>query len=445
MTDSPEQNDVPADALATDENSHVDDFVALDAPAEGVPDVVADAEGLAAVIASVAAGTGPVAIDAERASGYRYGQDAYLVQLRREGSGTHLIDPVGCPDLSGLDTVLADVEWVLHAATQDIPCLAELGLHPRLLFDTELGARLAGLPRAGLSAVLEYYLGVTLAKEHSAVDWSTRPLPTPWLLYAALDVELLIPLRDRMERDLREQGKLDWAREEFAALTSFTGPKAKTDPWRRVSGATKLRTRRALGTLRAVWMARETIAQERDVSPGRIVPESTLLDLAARSPRSASALANPSPDKSHSRARRAQQGVRRYQTKWLAAISDAAALTDDELPPLRGESQGIPAPRSWADRNPEASERLLAAKPLMAQLSQQYDIPVENLVTPDVLRRMLWEPPEVINASTVAQALADLGARAWQCELVSPVVAHALTEPTDSHEFDETASHISHI
>ena len=425
MSDSSDFGSVPGESAAPGDSAH-EEYAALDAPRDGVPDVVADAGGLAEVIASIAGGRGPVAIDAERASGYRYGQDAYLVQLRREGSGSHLIDPVGCPDLSALDAVLADVEWVLHAATQDIPCLAELGLHPRLLFDTELGARLAGLPRAGLSSVLEYYLGVTLAKEHSAVDWSTRPLPTPWLLYAALDVELLIPLRDRMERDLREQGKLDWAREEFAALTSFTGPKIKTDPWRRVSGASKLRTRRALGTLQAVWMAREDIAKERDVSPGRVVPESTLLDLASRSPRDASALSNPHPDKSHSRARRTQQGVRRYQSQWLAAINDAAQMTDDELPALRAESPGVPPPRSWADRNPEAAERLLATKPLMAELAQVYDIPVENLVNPDTLRRVLWEPPQVADAEGVSQALTALGARAWQCELVSPVVAQAL-------------------
>lgn len=423
---------VPTEPTEPTESTATDDFVALDEPAEGVPEVLADAGGLARAIAAIAAGTGPVAIDAERASGYRYGQDAYLVQLRREGSGTHLIDPVGCPDLSELDAVLADVEWVLHAATQDIPCLAELGLHPRLLFDTELGARLAGLPRAGLSSVLEYYLGVTLAKEHSAVDWSTRPLPTPWLLYAALDVELLIPLRDRMERDLREQGKLDWAREEFAALTSFSGPKAKTDPWRRVGGATKLRSRRALGTLRAVWEMREEIAKERDVSPGRIVPESTVLDLAARAPREPSALANPRPDKSPSRARRAQQGVRRYQAQWLQAINAASELPEEELPPLRVQAHDIPPPRSWADRNPGAAERLAASKPLMAELSEQHDIPVENLLTPDILRRVLWDPPQVADAAGVSQALADAGARPWQCELVAPVVAQALSDASAS-------------
>ena len=156
----------------------------------------------------IAAGEGPVAIDAERASGYRYGQRAYLVQVRREGAGTWLIDPVGCPDLTPLDEAIGAAEWILHAATQDLACLAEVGLRPRQLFDTELAARILGLPRVGLAAVVEHYLGLSLAKEHSAVDWSTRPLPEPWLRYAALDVEVLDELRNLDGRRPRGPGQV---------------------------------------------------------------------------------------------------------------------------------------------------------------------------------------------------------------------------------------------
>src|SRR6478672_8897021 len=124
--------------------------VPLDEPADGVPVVVETERDLARAAEAVANGEGPVAIDAERASGYRYGQRAYLVQVRREGAGTWLIDPVACPDLSPIAEAVADVEWVLHAATQDLACLAEVGLRPSRLFDTELGARLVGLPRVGL-------------------------------------------------------------------------------------------------------------------------------------------------------------------------------------------------------------------------------------------------------------------------------------------------------
>ena len=170
-------------------------------------------------------GAVPVAIDAERASGYRYGQRAYLVQLRREGSGTWLIDPIACPDLAPVAEAIGDAEWVLHAATQDLPCLAEVGPAPDAAVRHRARRRgWSGLPRVGLAAVVEHYLGLSLAKEHSAVDWSTRPLPEPWLRYAALDVEVLVELRDAVAADLAEQGKLAWAHEEFDALHPVPGP-----------------------------------------------------------------------------------------------------------------------------------------------------------------------------------------------------------------------------
>lgn len=406
------------------------DYERLDTPADGVPAVVDTPEALARCIAALRAGHGPVAVDAERASGYRYGQRAYLVQLRREGSGTWLLDPIPFGDLSELDEVLAGAEWVLHAATQDIPCLAELGLHPRALFDTELGARLAGLPRVGLSAVLEYYLGVTLAKEHSAVDWSTRPLPEPWLRYAALDVELLVDLRDRMERDLQEQGKAQWAHEEFEALTTFVGPPGPDDPdaWRRTSGLHRLRRPRSLAALRELWLARDRIARERDVASGRVLPDATLVDLAHRMPRTAADLPSDRPERSHSRQRRAEQGLLRHQRDWLAAIATAAGLPDDELPLPQRRGEAPPPPRAWAERDPEAADRLARVRDELAGLSERLEIPVENLMTPDIVRRILWRPPAEPTVESVDAAAAAQGARRWQRELVVPVLVAALTD-----------------
>ena len=197
-------------------------------PADGVPPVITTAAELADVVEAFAAGTGPVAVDAERASGYRYGQRTYLVQLRREGAGTALIDPSALPDLSSLSDALVGVEWVLHAASQDLPGLVEQGMRPSRIFDTELGARLLGLERVGLAAVVAELLGVGLAKEHSAVDWSTRPLPPEWLRYAALDVEVLIELRAVMADRLAEAGKAEWAAQEFEAVR-LTPPPAPAD------------------------------------------------------------------------------------------------------------------------------------------------------------------------------------------------------------------------
>ena len=249
-------------------------------PADGVPEVVIDERQLMAAAAAIARGTGPVALDAERASGHRYGQRAYLVQLRRAGSGTWLFDPAACPDLSPVAEAIGDAEWVLHAATQDLACLAEVGLRPQRLFDTELGGRLAGLPRVGLGAAVEHYLGLSLAKEHSAVDWSRRPLPEPWLRYAALDVEVLVDLRDAIAADLTEQGKWEWAAQEFDSLLGFTGPAPRVDPWRRTSGMHKIRRRRGVAVVRELWYVRDRIAQRRDVSPGRVLSDAALVALA---------------------------------------------------------------------------------------------------------------------------------------------------------------------
>ena len=99
---------------------------------------------------------------------------------------------------------------------------------PRQLFDTELAGRILGLPRVGLAAVVEHYLGLSLAKEHSAVDWSTRPLPEPWLRYAALDVEVLDELRNLMGVDLAAQGKSEWARQEFTSCSPGRPPSGST-------------------------------------------------------------------------------------------------------------------------------------------------------------------------------------------------------------------------
>src|SRR5271170_1812195 len=245
-----------------------------------MPPVVETGEALAEITARLARGDGPVAVDAERASGYRYGQRAYLVQLRRAGAGTVLIDPIGCPDLSGLDSAMADVEVVLHAASQDLPCLAEIGYRPRVLFDTELAGRLLGYPRVALGTMLEEVLGFRLAKEHSAADWSVRPLSAEMLRYAALDVEVLTNLRDALAEQLAEQGKTEWAWQEFAAEAAAPPPPPRADPWRRTSGIHKVRTRRALAVVRELWQTRDEIARDADQSPRRILSDQAIVDAA---------------------------------------------------------------------------------------------------------------------------------------------------------------------
>ncbi|MFI9748531.1 ribonuclease D [Streptomyces collinus] len=388
-------------------------------PREGIPPVIADEAALARMIAAFEAGSGPVAVDAERASGYRYGQRAYLVQLRREGAGTALVDPVACPDLSALGDALSGVEWVLHAATQDLPCLREIGMVPTRLFDTELAGRLAGFPRVGLGAMVESVLGFVLEKGHSAVDWSTRPLPEPWLRYAALDVELLVDLRDALEKELDRQGKLEWARQEFDAIASAPPPEPRKDPWRRTSGMHKVRRRRQLAVVRELWQTRDRIAQRRDVSPGKVLGDTAIVEAALALPANVQALA-------------ALNGFghrvgKRQLEQWQAAVDRAKALSEAQLPQPGQPVTGPPPPRAWADKDPAAAARLSAARAGVSALAEQVGMPQENLITPDTVRRVCWEPPAVVDAESVASALAGHGARPWQVEQVTPVLVEALS------------------
>ncbi|WP_299957092.1 HRDC domain-containing protein [uncultured Modestobacter sp.] len=375
---------------------------------------------LVAYADALAAGSGPVAVDAERASGYRYGQSAYLVQIRRAGSGTGLIDPVPLPDLSPVQRAIGDVEWVLHAANQDLPCLAELGLVPTKLFDTELAARLAGLPRVGLGAVVESLLGLSLQKGHSAADWSTRPLPEDWLVYAALDVEVLVEVRDELARILDEQGKTEWARQEFEAILAAGPPAARVDPWRRTSGMHGLRSRRQLGMLRSLWQARDDLARRRDIAPGRVLPDSAMVSAVQADPQTEGALLELPVFRG--RANRKLVGT------WFGALTRARALPEEELPLHSRAGDGPPPVNRWADRDPAAAARLKAARAGLAQVSEQWSVPVENLLSPDLVRRLMWAPPAPADADSVADALRAGGAREWQVGLTRDLLTEAAAQ-----------------
>jgi ribonuclease D len=345
------------------------------------------------------------------------------VQIRRDGAGTWLIDPEPFADLSILGEALRGVEWVVHASTQDLPCLAELGMWPDRLFDTELAARLAGLPRVGLAAVVEQLLGFGLAKEHSAADWSTRPLPEPWLRYAALDVEVLVELRDELADLLEAQGKLGFAEEEFAAILAAGLPEPKPDPWRRTSGVHHIRDRRQLAAVRELWTERDALARKRDIAPGKLIPDSAIVAVARAMPSTVPQLL--ATKGFHGRA------AQREAPRWLRAISAARSLPVGDLPPLHLPTNAPPPPRVWEDRDPEAAARLQTVRPRIAELAEELGMPSENLLTPDHLRRAAWRPPDPLNAESLAAALRTLGARQWQIDRVLPTVLDSFEHPNE--------------
>lgn len=371
--------------------------------------------GLAEACAELARGHGPVAVDVERASGFRYSQRAYLIQVFRRDGGLHLIDPPAVGDLAPLQEAIGSEEWVLHAASQDLPSLREAHLVPPRIFDTELASRLLGRERVGLGAVVEDVLGITLAKAHSAADWSTRPLPDAWLEYAALDVLHLIDVRDALVAELAEQGKTRIAEEEFQAVLDRPARPPREDPWRRLSGLHTVRGRRSLAVARELWQAREEYAQEVDTSPGRLLPDRAIVAAVIADPPSKSALA--ALKEFNGRASRSQLD------RWWGAFERGRAET--QLPVERVPGDGPPPPRAWADRNPEADARLKGARAAVDEIATALGMPVENLLTPDLLRRVAWTPPEVIDGETIGSALRTLGARAWQVEETAQAIADA--------------------
>jgi len=349
-----------------------------------------------------------------------------LVQIRRAGAGTVLIDPVNhgsdpVATLAPVAKVLTSDEWVLHAADQDLPCLAEIGMKPTKLYDTELAGRLAGYDRVNLASMVQRLLGLQLMKGHGAADWSKRPLPDEWLNYAALDVEVLLDLRHAIAAVLEEQGKTEWAAQEFEYLRTFEATPTRRDRWRRTSGIHKVRDPRALAAVRELWQTRDQIARRRDIAPGRILPDSAIINAATVNPDTVEKL-TALPVFGGNRQRRSAQ-------VWLDAL--ARARTAD--PPQAQEPSNGPPPASrWSRRKPEAAVRLDAARAGLAELSQRVSVPAENIVSPEVVRRLMWDwqPVEDI-AAAVEEFLRDAQVRPWQRELVVPVLAEALSTPPE--------------
>lgn len=420
--------ELPQSALrdAVGEVSEVDVPTPLLAPSGGLPALIDTEEALRNALTELSQGDGPFALDAERASGYKYSSRAYLIQIKRTGGGLHLIDPIpfgpGHPLFAQLNHILQGEEVILHASTQDLPCLRELGINPSLLFDTELGARIAGLPRVGLGPLLEALMGVSLAKEHSAVDWSQRPLPPDWLNYAALDVELLIELRNKVYQLLQEAGKLQWALEDFAAILSAPPAPARIDPWRRTSGMHKVKKRNHMAVVRELWQQRNALAQELDVSPGRLLSDAAITELALASDK------GPITNRKHLEKILKPLGLRsrwlENAATWISCITEAIAMPEDLWPEARTKSDAMPPIKIWKERFPDRYAPLTHARFNLQARAEELSIPLENLISPELVRRICWEPP----TDSVQEALVAMGARRWQSEITAPILQQALLE-----------------
>lgn len=363
-----------------------------------LPDVVDTPEGLARAVDALAAGEGPLGVDAERAGSYRYSQRAYLVQVFRRNAPVLLLDPVGIDDFSALATLLDSEEWIMQAAHNDLDCLAEIGLRPQRLFDTEIAAQLLGLERVGLASLVESLLGYTLRKGHGQADWSKRPLRASWLEYAALDVCLLPDLQDEEAERLSDAGKQEWARQEFEHQIRQRPLGDPQQRWRRAAGAGRLRNDAQRGVLRALWQHRDGLARQRDIAVHRVVRDQVMVEIARRSPTTAEQLAAV-PNIPRPLVLNANQ--------WLQVIATATPQPQAERvdgPPARNL-------RAWEQRDPDAAARWTHLREVLSARAEQLEVWPQTLLAPDIVADLAWTPP-----ADPGVRMAELGARPWQIE-----------------------------
>ena len=335
-----------------------------------------------------------------------------------------LIDPLPLDDLRTLDAAIADAEWVLHAASQDLPCLAELGLRPRRLFDTELAARLAGFERVGLAALTEQLLGYTLEKHHSAADWSTRPLPESWLT-----------LRRARRRAARRPARLARRRADRAGQAR-TGrprssprwspgarqpPRSRPDPWRRTSGIHRIRGARAQARVRALWYARDDVAARRDSAPGRVLPDSAIVAAAEIDPKDERTLLTLPGFGGRS--------VRRLARIWLDALDDGPRACPTT--PCRPTRRSTARHRRIAGPNATRWRRPAGPLPRGGHDDGRRAHAAAGKPDQPRTRSAGWPGPrrKTSPRRRSAATLRGYGARPWQVGLIATDLATALEDP----------------
>ena len=457
----------------------------LKEPREGVPEVIDTLEAYKEYCNLLAAGSGPLAADAERASGFRYSHEDWLIQFKRKGAGIGLLDPVALKNL-GVDwhefnEAVGDAPWIIHDSMQDLPGFFDIGLRPRALFDTEIAAKLLGRKRFGLSSVTEYYLGFTLAKEHSAADWSYRPLPRDWRNYAALDVELLIELEEVMRGELKKQGKLLWAEEEFAHLLKKGAQKKAPHPrpWLKISHINVLmHDRIGLVIAKYLWEDRDSLARQYDIAPTLLLSDAAIIEAGKRKPSNSRAFRSirslnervrihtgSEQDKMFERYAPIQRKIK--PSHWKKVIEQAILRAESGETAMGDALQMFPngemnaeshdahdshdshvssessesseshnsleskdsqsAPRSmryWKDHHPARYEQLQGIRAVLNAIAEDTHTPVDTIIKPQIIRNLCWN--DNIAEINVSDFLLEQGARPWQVELIAESVTRAI-------------------
>jgi ribonuclease D len=337
-----------------------------------------------------------LAIDIEADSLYHYFEKVCLIQISTD-SDTYILDPlvdIGIQDLAPLMSN-PSVQKVFHAAGYDLFCLRrDYGFTFVNIFDTHVAAQLLGYEFLGLSAVMERLLGIYHSKRRQRDDWSCRPLALEQLEYAAMDTHHLLRLRDVLELELRQKGRLSWAMEEFETAAAMEKPEKEfdTEGFRRIKGNRDLSPQEQV-TLRAIYLARDRIARAMDVPPFKVMNNSVLLDLVQKPPKSVREMFNR-PGVSYRVARKFAEDI-------LNAIAEARQQDPSILE--------APTRNSFKPPNRAARLRLEKLKRWRQEKAQELNLHVGVVFPANLLENLAIIPP------VDTEGLANLpGMRRWR-------------------------------
>jgi len=352
-------------------------------------------------------GAKTIAIDTEADSFYHYFDKTCLVQMatRRQ---IYLIDPLslgGPAELAPLGPLFAspDIRKIFHAAEYDLFVLKrDCGFQFQNLFDTMVSAQLLGYPSVGLASIAERHFGVNLPKDEQRSDWSQRPLSQRQLSYAAADVLYLIPLAEKLGKELRDAKRQRWAQDEFEALCGRRWPEREFDElgYLRIKGARRLDSK-GLSILRELYLLRDARARDVDRPPFKVLGNRTLLDIAERKPRKLADLAEI-------------KGItdllmRRMGRDIIAAVRSARKQDHGPIPKLANG-------RRRMDR--QAERRLTALKSWRAKRAEDLSMDPGVLCPNSALEAIAWRAPQTVKDLGELRELKRWFAREFGSEVV---------------------------
>lgn len=370
-----------------------------------------------------------VAIDTEFHAERRFLPELFLVQLKPdiEDAPIWIVDPLQTNILAKIADALLAVPWVVHAGEQDLRVLRDaIGRLPELVFDTQIAAGLVAshwpAPYGGL---VSRWLGISLEKGETLSDWSRRPLSAAQLNYAALDVDLLLPLWDRLEVELSAKGRSALARSACdEALEAANNPPDDAESMREIAAASALQPD-VLLVLQELSAWRTERARATNQPMRAVLSDGALVDLARRKPLTVDALlAN----------RRLPRSLSKEAPELVERIARAAARPLWAVPKLVRKRTPQWRSTAWLQLFGESlGERLSFGSGLVMPRSLAERLVLDRPKTRDALSEVLdWRDP--LLGERLFQALqGEISLAIFSTEVQSE---EALDEHLDLREID---------